>query len=42
LQRHFAQLLNVHEFNDIKQMDEPPVPEINVFDGVMAGGKIKE
>jgi hypothetical protein len=37
LERHFPQLLNVHEFNDIKQMDEPPVP-----DGVMAGGKMKE
>jgi hypothetical protein len=42
LEHHFPELLNVHEFNDIKQTDEPPVPELSVVDGVMAVGKMKE
>jgi hypothetical protein len=40
--KHFPQLLNVHEFNDVKQTAEPPAPEPSVFDSVMAVGKMKE
>jgi len=40
--KHFAQLLNVLEFNDVKHPAEPPAPEPNVFDSIMAVGKMKE
>jgi len=43
--KHFSELLNVHEVNDVRQTEihtaEPLVPEPRAFEFEMAIGKLK-